>query len=177
MKKISMILKKIKLDKMKPIFIKLKNALKPLMNKLLGLIKSVLEVLKGEFKKASNGKMTLNEVLLKWNLSSLLIFWFIFRHVRFKPVVFVLMVYFMWVIYAIQKCSPKLSRKEKKKIKEEKASISDDEKRKQKKQKKKELFDKITLRRPWKEFNAKRTSIVLNLLVILDLLRKLTITF
>lgn len=164
-------------DKVKFLVLKFTKMLNPLAKRFLELTKSVWSVLKREFKKASDGKMTLNEVLLKWGLSSLLVFWFVFRNVRFLPILVALMIYFMWNLYVIQKCSPKLTKEEKEKIREAKKNISKEEKHELKKQKKKDLVDKVMLRKPWREFNSKRAVVVLDLLVILELLRKILMKF
>lgn len=156
------------IQKTKLFLVSLTKLLSPLLSKLKPFQQKAIV----DFKKATVGEEELNKVLLKWGLTGILAFWFIFRDWDFVLTNWLVMVYFVWLLYAIMKCSPKLT-KEEKAAKKSKKKITKEEKTELKKEKNKELLQKIALQKPWHELNWKRVTIAISIYVLLEMMARI----
>ncbi len=116
---------------------------------------------KHHFDLAMNGKEDLTIVLWVWGGGAYIFAFFIDKLILFVDMMFIkwvltilMIVYFIWHIVVIRKCSPK------------KPEMSEEEKEEYKKDRNKRIVRKLLLKEPITKFNPSTVGIVIDLYVI-----------
>lgn len=131
------------------------------MQKITLCFKNFLEIIKTDFQRIQKGEENLNKVIWLWGGLAYIAAFFISKLVILIKIAFVkwliailAIIYFIWHILAVRRCSPK----EPELTEEEKAALKKDRVNK--------FFRKLFLKEPITKWNASTFSIVVDLYII-----------
>lgn len=127
---------------------------------------NILKNIENSFKKATKGKETINNLIYYWGIISYLSCYFIINKILKIPgweildisVSILLIIYFVWHIYALKKCSPKKKKLTKEQKKQQRI--------KNKQDRPKRIMRKLFLQEPISKWNPVLVTIAIDLLAI-----------
>lgn len=131
------------------------------MEKIKSCFKNFFEILKSDFQKIQKGEENIDKVIWLWGGISYIAAFFISKLIILIKITFLkwiiailVIVYFIWHILAVRRCSPK------------KPELTEEEKAALKKDRVNRFFRKLFLKEPITKWNSSKFSIVVDLYVI-----------